>query len=54
MAAPLADKILNGTRAGTIAVVTPEPHLRLNYRIIQELGMKVSEGLLGMAEEIIR
>jgi putative ABC transport system substrate-binding protein len=54
LAAALADKIFKGTPAGTIMVVTPESHLRLNYKVIQELGLKVSEGLLSRADEIIR
>jgi putative ABC transport system substrate-binding protein len=54
LAAPLADKILKGTQAGTIAVVTPETHLRLNYKIIKKLGLKADEGLLSIADEIIR
>jgi putative ABC transport system substrate-binding protein len=54
LAATLADKILKGTPAGTIPVVTPENHLRLNYRVIKELGLDVSEGLLSRANEIIR
>jgi len=54
LAATLADKIFKGTPAGTIMVVTPESHLRLNYKVIQELGLKVSEGLLNRADEIIR
>jgi len=35
-------------------VVTPTMYLRLNYRVIEELGLDVSEGLLSMAKEIIR
>jgi putative ABC transport system substrate-binding protein len=54
LAAPLADKILRGISAGTIPVVTPESRLRLNYKVIQELGLKVPEGLLSKANEIIR
>jgi len=54
LAATLADKIFKGTPAGTIPVVTPENHLRLNYRVIKELGLNVSEGLLSRAKEIIR
>jgi putative ABC transport system substrate-binding protein len=54
LAAPIADKILKGTPAGTIAVVTAQSHLRLNYKMIQELGLTVPEGLLSRAEEIIR
>jgi putative ABC transport system substrate-binding protein len=54
LAAPLADKILRGTPAGTIPVVTPESHLRINYALAQELGLAVPEGLLSQAAEIIR
>lgn len=54
LAAPLAAKILNGTDPGEISVVTPETHLRLNYRVITGLGLKADEGLLSMADEIIR
>ena len=50
----LADKVLNGIPAGTIPVVTPEQDLWINYKVAQELGLRVSEGLLSMAEEIIR
>ena len=53
-AAPLADKILRGTPAGTIPVVSSESYLKINYRLAQELGLTVSEGLLDMAVEIIR
>jgi putative ABC transport system substrate-binding protein len=54
LAAPAADKILKGTPAGTIPVVTPEAYLRLNYKLTQELGLKVPENLLHLAQEIIR
>ncbi len=53
-AAPIADKIFKGTPAGSIMVVTPPPRLRFNYKVIKELGLEVSEGLLSRADEIIR
>jgi len=53
-AAPLADKILKGTPAGTIPVVSAESYLQINYKLAQELGLTVSEGLLSQAAEIIR
>jgi putative ABC transport system substrate-binding protein len=53
-AAKLADKILKGTPAGTIPVVSAESYFQLNYKSAQELGLDVSEGLLSMADEIIR
>ncbi len=54
LAAPLADKILKGVPPGTIPVVTPEQELWINYRVAQELGLNVSEGLLNTANKIIR
>jgi putative ABC transport system substrate-binding protein len=54
LAAGIADKILQGTPAGTIPVITPEAYLRINYKVAQELGLTVPDGLLEMASEIIR
>jgi putative ABC transport system substrate-binding protein len=54
LAAPLADKILKGTPAGTIPVVTPEQELYINYKVAQELGLTVPESLLRQAKEIVR
>jgi putative ABC transport system substrate-binding protein len=54
LAAPLADKILQGVPAGTIPVVTPNTYLRVNYAAAQEFGVTVPEGLLKQADEIIR
>jgi len=53
-AAPVADKILKGTPAGTIPVVSAENFLQINYTVAQQLGVEVPEGLLGMADEVIR
>ena len=53
-AAMLADKILRGTPAGTIPVVSSESYLEINYKAAQELGVPVSEGLLSRADKIIR
>jgi putative ABC transport system substrate-binding protein len=52
-AAYLADKVLKGTPAGTIPVVTPETYLLVNYKKAQELGLTIPEGLLARADEII-
>jgi putative ABC transport system substrate-binding protein len=53
-AAILADKILRGTPAGTIPVVSSESYFEINYKAARELGLKMSEGLLGRADKIIR
>jgi putative tryptophan/tyrosine transport system substrate-binding protein len=52
--ATLADKILKGTPAGTIPVVSAESFFQFNYKVAQELGLTVPEGLLSKADEIIR
>jgi putative ABC transport system substrate-binding protein len=53
-AAPLADKVFKGTPAGTIPAVTPEQDLYFNYKVAQELGLTLPEGLLNQANQIIR
>jgi putative ABC transport system substrate-binding protein len=53
LAAALADKILNGVQAGTIPLITAEPRLRLNYRLIKSLGLEAPEGLLSRADKVI-
>jgi putative ABC transport system substrate-binding protein len=54
VAATLSDKIFKGTKAGTIMVQTTRDHLKINYKVVQEMGLNVSEGMLSMADEIIR
>ena len=53
-AATLVDKVLKGTRAGTIPVVTTESYLQINMKAAQAMGVKVPDGLLKMANDIIR
>ncbi len=53
-AAVLADKILNGIPAGTIPVVSADNYIEINYLEAQRLGLKVNEGLLSIANRIIR
>jgi putative ABC transport system substrate-binding protein len=53
LAAPLADKIFKGTPAGSIPVVSPEVNIFINYKVINDLGLNVSEGLLIRAKEIV-
>lgn len=52
--APLVDKVLKGTPAGTIPVVSAESYFQLDYKTAQEFGLTVPEGLLNRANEIIR
>ncbi len=52
-AAILADKILRGTPAGTIPVVSSESYFEINYTVAQQFGINVSEGLLVRADDIL-
>ncbi len=54
LAAELADKIFNGTPAGSIFVVTPDSRLYINYTLAKKLGLTVNERLMSRANEIIR
>jgi len=54
LAAPLADKVLKGTQAGTIPASTPENFIQINFTVAQQLGLTVPESLLKQANEIIR
>ncbi|HEX3043129.1 MAG TPA: ABC transporter substrate-binding protein, partial [Bacillota bacterium] len=53
-AAAIADKILKGTKAGTIPVVSSENYMVIDYQTAQKFGIKVSESLLNQANKIIR
>lgn len=54
LAAQQAHKVLRGIPPGTIPVASAESHFQLNYRVAQELGLKVPAGLMRQADEIIR
>ncbi|MBN2422311.1 ABC transporter substrate-binding protein [Candidatus Woesearchaeota archaeon] len=54
MAAIQADKVLKGIPAGTLPVFTSDNDLNINYKLIQKMGLNVSEGLLARAYEIVR
>lgn len=53
-AAKQADIILRGIPAGTIPVQSSESYFQFNYKAAQKFGLEVPEGLLAMADEIIR
>jgi len=53
-AAFLADKILRGTPAGTLPVLTADLYIQINYQVARELGLEVPAQLLGEADEVIR
>ena len=52
-AALLADKILKGTPAGTIPVVSAENFLQINYSAARQFGVTISQGLLKQADKVI-
>jgi putative ABC transport system substrate-binding protein len=53
-AAILADKILKGTPAGTIPVISSDNYLKINYNIAKQFGIEIGEGMLSQADKIIR
>jgi putative ABC transport system substrate-binding protein len=53
-AAYLADKVLKGAEAGTIPVISAECFLQINFKAANNLGIRLPEGLLSRANEIIR
>ncbi|MBN1977125.1 MAG: ABC transporter substrate-binding protein [Anaerolineae bacterium] len=53
-AAPLADRILRGTPAGTIPVVSSESYLIISNKAAENLGVTMPETLLVEAERVIR
>ena len=54
LAAIQADKVLRGIPAGTLPVFTADNDLSINYKLVRELGLNVSEGLMAQACEITR
>jgi putative ABC transport system substrate-binding protein len=54
LAATLASKIFKGTPAGSIPVISPESRLRINYARAQKLGIRFDDGLMKLADEVIR
>lgn len=54
LAAPLADKIFKGTKAGTIPAVSPDNFIQIDYKVAREFGLTVPEGIIKQANEIIR
>ncbi|MHC1742729.1 MAG: ABC transporter substrate binding protein [Syntrophobacteraceae bacterium] len=54
LTAQQVNKVFRGAPAGTIPVVSAESYFQLNYRVAQELGIHVTEGLLRQADELIR
>ena len=53
-AAVMADKIFNGTPAGTIPVITAESLFQIKVDTAQELDITVPDGLLKQADEILQ
>ena len=51
--ATLADKVLTGTPAGTIPVLTAESYFKINVAAAEALGVTVPESLLLLADEVI-
>lgn len=54
MAAFLADKILRGSPAGSLPVITADLYIQIDLGVAQKLGLSVPESLLVEADEIIQ
>jgi putative ABC transport system substrate-binding protein len=54
LAAQQMDKILRGASPGTTPVISAESLFQLDLRVAGALGLRVGEGLLKMADEVIR
>jgi putative tryptophan/tyrosine transport system substrate-binding protein len=54
LAAQQVDKVLKGIPVGTIPVLSADIYFQLNYKVAQEQGLTVPEGLLKQANDIIR
>jgi putative ABC transport system substrate-binding protein len=50
----IADKVLKGTSAGTIPVVTSESYFQINTKAANSFGLTVPEGLLKQADKVIQ
>lgn len=53
-AAILAHKIFGGIPPGDIPVVSAESYFQLDYNAAQDFGIELDEGLIAMANEVIR
>lgn len=53
-AALLIDKVLKGTPAGAVPVISSESYLQINYREAKRLGIDIGQGLLIQADKIVQ
>jgi len=53
-AATIADKILKGTPAAKVPVITDNSFLEINYKYAQEMGFEISDDLIGQADKVIK
>ncbi|HEY8393049.1 MAG TPA: ABC transporter substrate-binding protein [Capillibacterium sp.] len=53
-AATVVDKVLKGANPAVTPVISSESFFQINYKIVQKLGLNISETILNQADEIIR
>ena len=53
-AAILVDRILKGTPAGSIPVVSAESYIQINCKAANKLGIKIPDGLIKQADQVVR
>ena len=54
LTAQQVDKVFKGIPVGTIPVLSAESYFQFNYKVAQEKGLTVPEGLLNQANQVIR
>jgi putative ABC transport system substrate-binding protein len=52
--AVIVDKILKGTFAGSIPVVTAEKYIQINLAVVKRLGLTIDDSVFSQADKIIR
>jgi putative ABC transport system substrate-binding protein len=50
----LADKILKGSKAGTLPVISPENYIIMDTKAAQQMGVQIPDSLLEQANKVIR
>lgn len=53
-AANLVNKIFNGAVPGSTPVVSTESYFEINYTVAKKFGLRMSEGLLSLAQKVYR
>jgi putative ABC transport system substrate-binding protein len=53
-AAQISDKVLKGTPAGTIPVISADSYIEIDYKSAKALGYEIPDGVIKQANRVIR